>query len=176
MSVANNPSRQCGTCTLCCKLLEITEIEKPVNTWCPHCATGQGCRIYSDRPSECRNFSCGWLLDAQMADEWRPDKSKLIIFPDAHPEHILIHVDPGYPDAWRQEPYHSRIRQRAAQALRNGGYVLVLIKGKLTMILPQGEIFIGNIAKGERIEVHQSMGPEGTHYEARRVKAAVPQE
>src|SRR5436305_14221849 len=44
-----NP-RSCGDCTLCCKLLSITELEKPIGKWCPHCEIGKGCKIYDCRP------------------------------------------------------------------------------------------------------------------------------
>ena len=37
--------RQCGTCTLCCKLLGIKEINKPDWTWRTHCKPGRGCEI-----------------------------------------------------------------------------------------------------------------------------------
>ena len=36
---------QCGTCTLCCKLVHVHEIEKPIGKWCPHCSLGKGVRF-----------------------------------------------------------------------------------------------------------------------------------
>src|SRR6516165_9574581 len=34
--------RECGKCSLCCKLLPIRELNKPIDTWCPHCRPGHG--------------------------------------------------------------------------------------------------------------------------------------
>ena len=56
------PGRSCGECSLCCKLLRIEAFNKPVGTWCSHCAPGRGgCTIYETRPTECRDFYCAWL-------------------------------------------------------------------------------------------------------------------
>src|SRR5262249_4530121 len=54
-AAAMTNKRECGKCSLCCKLLPIQELNKPIDTWCPHCRPGHGgCTIYSSRPSECR--------------------------------------------------------------------------------------------------------------------------
>ena len=55
------PGRSCGTCTLCCKLLQVPEVEKPLGEWCRHCDKGVGCTIYAERPQRCRDFFCGYL-------------------------------------------------------------------------------------------------------------------
>ncbi len=31
-------------------MLKIRELNKPGNTWCPHCKIGAGCTIYDSRP------------------------------------------------------------------------------------------------------------------------------
>ena len=67
------PGRRCGSCTLCCKVLAITELQKPRGTWCPDCSPGKGCNIYETRPAECRSFMCGWLTDPMLGPEWKPD-------------------------------------------------------------------------------------------------------
>ena len=50
MTEQSSVERTCGDCTLCCKVMAIEELAKPVGTWCPHCKPGRGCRIYPDRP------------------------------------------------------------------------------------------------------------------------------
>jgi hypothetical protein len=41
-------ARSCGTCSLCCKLPYVAELNKPINTWCPHARPGHGgCSIYA---------------------------------------------------------------------------------------------------------------------------------
>ena len=58
--------RECGDCTLCCKVMAIEQLAKPASAWCPHCKPGRGCRIYADRPAECRAFSCLWLVNDRL--------------------------------------------------------------------------------------------------------------
>src|SRR3984957_9612956 len=110
------PPRQCGGCTMCCKDHPIEALDKPMNVWCPHCAPGRGCKIYESRPAECRTFSCGWLIDTTIPEDWKPDRSKLVIVPEPETRNTLVHVDAGTPDAWRREPYHSGLREKAARS------------------------------------------------------------
>lgn len=48
---------------MCCRLPDIPEMGKPINTWCRHYdrngAEG-GCVIYDRRPDVCREFDCAW--------------------------------------------------------------------------------------------------------------------
>src|SRR3569833_2033347 len=52
------PVRQCGSCNMCCDVLEVTAVGKPVNQLCRHWAAGTGCTIYAARPQMCRSFNC----------------------------------------------------------------------------------------------------------------------
>jgi hypothetical protein len=72
--------RDCGECTACCVTLRIEEsqLRKAADVPCPH-LKGQGCSIYADRPQVCRSWYCGWRYLAQLGDEWRPDRSKVLI-------------------------------------------------------------------------------------------------
>jgi hypothetical protein len=152
---------------MCCKLLGIAEIDKPINAWCPHCARGTGCTIYEQRPQACRAFACGWLLDPAMPETWRPDRSKLVVMPDEDPEQIVILVDPGTPDAWRREPFHSELRRRAAQALRAGGNLIVVVNGKATLVLAEAEQFLGAVQSGDKVAVTQVPEPGGVRLDVR---------
>ena len=69
--------RACGTCTMCCKVYRIPILNKQEGKWCAHCAIGSGCRIYEDRPEQCRSFVCLWLQDVTMPPEWKPEISKM---------------------------------------------------------------------------------------------------
>lgn len=93
---------------MCCKLLRIDELQKPMNTWCSHCIPGSGCGIYAARPATCREFVCGWLA-GQGPDDLRPDKSRVILtrravdgLPGGTQEVLLVQVDPAYPEAWQR--------------------------------------------------------------------------
>jgi len=112
--------RRCGTCTLCCKLLTIPQFGNPSGEWCPHCVQGRGCALYPDWPNECRSFYCGYLLWPELGEHWRPSRSKLVVTFKPDGMEIIIHVDPGVPNAWRAEPYYTEIRSMAGQAVDGG--------------------------------------------------------
>ena len=99
-------ANHCGSCTLCCKLLDVAELEKPGGRWCPHCAIGTGCKIYDTRPRPCRDFECLWLIsqrDARpLAPALRPDRSKLVLYLDEGDRDVLGVCDSGAPDAWKE--------------------------------------------------------------------------
>ena len=110
---------RCGDCTMCCKLMGVPEIRKPAGTWCQHCNIGKGCKIYDERPENCRIFECGWLQSQSreprevMPPELRPDRCKVVIAPSTNPNYILAQVDPGSRDAW-QRPAIWRVLENAA--------------------------------------------------------------
>jgi len=53
--------RSCGGCTLCCKLIECSALEKPRNEVCKFCKWNEGCTIYDEAPQMCHDFNCAWL-------------------------------------------------------------------------------------------------------------------
>ena len=130
--------RSCDGCTMCCKLLSIEELDKPPLTWCRLCDTKRGCTAYAQRPTECRDFYCGFLLDPTLDERWKPSASKLVVTFEDHCNEILIHVDPDRPDAWRKEPYYSQIRRWAAAAT-GGGKVIVWQGNTKIVIVPEAQ-------------------------------------
>lgn len=74
--------RECGGCTMCCKVMHVPELEKPAGTWCPHCDIGEGCGIYDERPKPCRDFECLWLQDdgRVLLDADRPDRIGVVFW------------------------------------------------------------------------------------------------
>jgi hypothetical protein len=102
---------------------------------CEHCTEAGGCRIYPDRPTECRQFYCGYLLDPTLDECWKPSKSKLVVAFAEHPYAVAIHVDAGSPNAWRKEPFYSQIRRWAVLAARTGTRVVVW-QGDTKIIVP----------------------------------------
>lgn len=72
--------RSCGSCTVCCTVLGVRELAKPMRTPCAH-DSGKDCRIYAERPQSCRDFSCLWLLDEEsrmIPATWRPDRKRVM--------------------------------------------------------------------------------------------------
>jgi hypothetical protein len=144
--------RSCGSCSLCCKLLSIEGVEdRPGWTWCRHCRPGKGgCSIYDHRPEACANFVCGWLsgaLDTVLDPErWHPAKARMMITAEAvDPEvHVVIQVDPNFPDRWREAPYRADIQSLAA-AIPRSQRLFVRVKYRLIEIRASGEVDHGEV-------------------------------
>jgi hypothetical protein len=143
--------RVCGTCTLCCKVMVITALNKPYGKWCDHCEPGVGCKIYSDRPDECRTFMCMWLVDARLGPEWKPNKSKIVITNARDGNGLEIRCDPGFPQAWRREPYYSQILELAHAARPHDGTIVVCVLNRMTLVAPEGEFPLGDVMDDDRI-------------------------
>lgn len=151
---APTPGRECGPCSMCCKLVAITELGKPEGVWCEHAiAKGGGCRIYADRPASCRSFFCGWLQTENFGPEWKPTTSKMVIVAGDDHHHLTIYVDPNFPTAWRKEPYYSQIRQLGATLTIGGVQVLVQIKNRVVVILPDKEVDLGECSSSDHVRV-----------------------
>jgi hypothetical protein len=144
------PGKACGGCTLCCKVMRIDELAKPTGTWCTHCKPGTGCRIYESRPQVCRSFMCLWLLSPELGPEWRPDRSKLVLMTDDTGERMIIKCDPGFPRAWRKEPYYSRIGQMAEKASLNGSAVIILAGHDMTVLARGQELHVGIVREEDQ--------------------------
>ncbi|WP_234903361.1 hypothetical protein [Agrobacterium vitis] len=116
--------RTCGACTLCCRLPDIEALEKPANQWCRHCSVGQGCAIYADRPTLCRDFLCSWM-QSRIGAEWQPEQAHMMVYNQGR--QITVLVDPDFPTAWQEQPYAGHLRQWARDAEAQGGYVIIFI-------------------------------------------------
>lgn len=86
----------CGECSKCCRILAISELDKPANKACPHVRAGAcACSIYKDRPESCAGYKCGWLASQSksepMPPDLRPDRSHMII--DPINGNLVIRVD-----------------------------------------------------------------------------------
>lgn len=126
------PDRACGTCTLCCELPDIDELDKPANMLCRHCTRDVGCRAYGTRPATCRAFLCAWRTDGGLGPHWDPSVSHMMVYRQG-PQFTVL-VDPRYPQAWCAEPYLSELKERAGADL--GGYVIVFIGDEVVKIEP----------------------------------------
>jgi hypothetical protein len=158
------PGRDCGSCTLCCKVYEVPSLAKPANQWCSHCAPGKGCGIWQTRPDHCRAFFCMWMTDARLPAEWKPDKSKFVLTFDPASRYLMVQVDPGAPKAWRQEPYYSQLMTWAKALLTEERLVIVFNNKHGTALLPSGEVDLGNLGPEDRINLELKMTPTGPVY------------
>jgi len=100
----NEKPRECGECTLCCKVLGIKtdELQKAKDTWCDFAQKKCGCSIYHARPTVCREFECLWLRGQFGGIELRPDKIHGVVTPTTDGSNWVIHEDHGYPGHARQ--------------------------------------------------------------------------
>jgi len=88
----------CSECILCCTLLEVPELNKPINKNCIYCKLN--CLIYNNRPISCRNFKCAWL-EYNLSIELKPNICHIIFEKlPVNPIFIAL-VDPKYPDSWK---------------------------------------------------------------------------
>jgi hypothetical protein len=146
---ASIPERACEDCTLCCKIMSIDELEKPVGSWCKHCNVGNGCKIYDERPAECRTFNCLWLIDERLGPQWKPNKSKIVL--TTSKDGLEIRCDPGFSDAWRKEPFRSQIYKWAEAGELRDVTVLVIAGEKMTLVTRSREFNLGIVRSDERI-------------------------
>lgn len=153
------PNKSCGDCAMCCKNFDIEEIGKRAHSMCGHFKKGAGCGIYETRPQACRTFVCLWLADAKMDDAWRPDRAKFILWGHAQ---LVVDVDPAYPDAWKREPYYSKIKKAADRRIPGAPAQIVVRNGREVFVLfPEADISLGPEQRNAQIESGYRPGPRG---------------
>ena len=92
--------KKCDKCSLCCKILPIQEIKKPENILCINC--NEGCSIYNNRPSSCKDFKCEWLIDNSMSTDLKPNNCD-IIFEKISDKILIGNTDIKNIDAWKKD-------------------------------------------------------------------------
>lgn len=79
-------SRECGDCTVCCeghiggKIYGVELLGAP----CRFLKSDEGCGIHEYRPSKCRKFFCGWILDKDIPEENKPNVTGIIPVIEKH--------------------------------------------------------------------------------------------
>jgi hypothetical protein len=141
--------RSCEDCTLCCKVMAIDQLEKPAGSWCQNCSPGRGCKIYAERPTECQTFNCLWLSDERLGVHWKPNKSKIVL--TTSDDGLEIRCDPGFPDAWRKEPFRSQIGKWAEAGELNDVTILVVVGERMALVTRDRDFYLGVVRPDERI-------------------------
>jgi hypothetical protein len=130
--------RACGPCNACCVELKIDvpELRKKARVPCQH-LTASGCGIYAKRPPVCQQFLCGWRLFEELGDDWRPDRSGVMVMRKAPAE---------LPVLWRGAPYgvHLVIIGGEAAVTRQAfaGYVARQLKSAIPVFLSAASPYI----------------------------------
>ena len=143
-------SRSCGSCSLCCKLMGISELDKAPGAWCFNFRRGAGCGVYQDRPTECRTFECEWLREPRWPDDWRPDCAKFVMFTEESGKRLKIVVDEATPGAWLSEPYYSRLN-RMSQKAYEGQRLIICIGQRRIVVFPEADIDLGVLSDDDKI-------------------------
>ena len=165
------PGRDCGTCTLCCKVYDVPALDKPAGTWCRHCMPGRGCGIHETRPQHCRSFHCLWMTQDWLGPEWKPERSKLVLSVDPATRFMFVQVDPGAPAAWKRDPFYRQIKQWAASGLAERRHVVVFLNKSATVVLPDRDVPLGPLGPGDRIVARERRTQAGLTYDVEKVAA-----
>ena len=160
------PGRACGSCTLCCKVYALPELDKKPGVWCRHCAPGKGCAIHDSAPVPCRQFNCLWMTDGAMADEWRPDRARFVL--SIHPPNGFLfgQVDPGAPRAWLRQPYYDGLRRIARTLLEERRHVVMFVGDEATLVMPDEPLPLGKMTAQGQFRIEQVFGPKGLTWRA----------
>lgn len=98
----------CGSCTLCCTVIRVSELDKPAGTRCAH--AGRGCAIYEARPHGCQVFQCLWLASQGRPEALpaylRPDRTGVVLEVNTK-QNVIANCET--PAAWKREPMRSRL-------------------------------------------------------------------
>ncbi len=137
--------RTCGSCTLCCKVMAITALKKPMNKWCEFCDKGTGCKIYPTRPSECRTFNCLWLSDENFPDEFKPLRSKIVFTVEHAGRRVSAHVDAAFPGAWQEKKLYALLKRMSAVQAQKNSQLLVFIGKRAIAVLPDRDVDLGDV-------------------------------
>jgi hypothetical protein len=141
----------------------IKEIEKPSGAWCPHCNPGKGCKIYMERPTECRTFMCDWLQAEALGPEWKPEKSKIVLV--SRHGRIVAYVDPATPMAWKKSPYIERLMALMQVKLPENKLVYVSVAERYTLLLPDGPRELGPLGNDDEVLLKTVRTPKGVEYQ-----------
>lgn len=95
------PGKACGSCSFCCKVLEIEDFDKKAGVLCAHCAKMGGCAVYATRPQVCRDYQCRWKEERSLGPQLRPDRVGTLFMDDPDSDEYHAVCDPEKPFSWR---------------------------------------------------------------------------
>ena len=84
---------------------------------------------------------------------WKPDRARFLIRDENQLGQLCIDVDPDHPDAWRQAPYYSQIKQWSKAIWTRSGCVVIYSGDRNIVVFPEEDLEIGALGQGERLRV-----------------------
>jgi Fe-S-cluster containining protein len=152
-------ARSCGTCSLCCTVLRVDELEKRAGEDCVHQCGGDthetGCGIYEIRPEICRAYQCLWRQGGLEEDE-RPDATGGIVDLETVGVGLRLGIRMRRLEEFDAASKLRRIaeRYRSEMPVRITDVEDVMNPDRpFRVLLPEGE---EHRVFGERIEVHRA--------------------
>jgi hypothetical protein len=106
------------------------------------------------------------MVSPTLGDEWRPSKCKIVLRVESDGKLIAAHVDPSDPRAWRREPYFQTLKRLAMKGADVGQQVIVYIKNRVVVILPNKEVDVGTMNPGDHLVVREIGGSSGRDWKA----------
>ena len=152
------PGRECGSCSMCCKVFRIADVDSPSAQWCRHIVHGRGCGIHATRPSVCRTFFCHYLRNPNLGPEWKPDRAKFILYTEMSGKRLVIATDAATPSAWRNAPFYAQFKRWALAGARADHQILVFNGTRATAILPDRDLDLGTVDVGDEVIYHPGGG------------------
>jgi hypothetical protein len=166
------PGRICGSCMMCCTVMQVDELNKPAGVTCSHAVVGQGCTIRDQRPQACRRFFCGWRLDPNIDSLWKPDIAGFLLTISLRYGAMLVMVDPARPLAWKVQPYYGRLKEWSGRAFNEDKRIVAIVAGgEATVLLPDRDVPIGVLGPDDEIVLSR---PGNAYHAERRKRSSSP--
>lgn len=143
--------RSCGSCSLCCKVYDVPEIQKTAGKWCQFFKSGKGCTIHDKSPNQCREFFCNWMTHASLGPEWKPDRCRFVMTTNPYNLNLTIQVDPGFRSAWKEKQYYDVLKQWALKLMERDNYIFVFDGITTFIVLPDRDEDIGVIGQNQKV-------------------------
>jgi len=159
-------ARTCSGCTLCCSLLGVVELKKPVFKVCKHCVIGKGCKIYEVKPQTCTDFICSYLTIPSIPEYWNPRICGMLL----HVEDNILSVvcSSGAKHRWKQEPYWGYIKRAAAAFHAQHGIVVRIVRKDEPILVINPKTFeaepAGKLLGMEQLPQWQSLDQNDKHW------------
>jgi hypothetical protein len=90
----------------------------------------------------------------------------MVVYMEGEGQRLAIHVDPSFPLKWREEPYFSRIKNWSVFAVDHDAQVIIFVKNRVTVVLPNKEIELGEAEPDDHIMVGELNVPFGRDWDA----------
>ncbi len=167
------PGKTCGSCMMCCKLPLIKELNKPQGVWCNYAKVGQGCTNYQNRPGECRDFYCDFMIAPQLGEEWRPSVARFMTFESLFTGNFTIITDKNSSNSWKDKKYYPILKDHALKLFKSGKLSYAIQGEYFTVILPDRDETV-RVPHGSHIQANPVELTNGIRYEISVVEGSWP--